>query len=241
MNQYVEEPYHYEDFKAKSPQNPEAKCLWVLCIDTSYSMTPHMSELHRSLQAFQQAVAADSVAADRIEVSIVTFNSEVKVRCAPKLIDDLVIPDMEAESATFLVEGIERAIQVVDNRVAWYTSSSQSFYQPFVTLITDGMPNGPGNIHEIANTIRERENHPNAKQRISFLSFGVTDADMDVLNTITADPNSVFYVKDADFASLFKFISTSMKTVGNSSPTDQTVVKQIQASAQHQENFQQTV
>lgn len=241
MSKYKEEPYHFEDFKAESPENPEAKCLWVICIDNSYSMTPYMKDLTQGLESFKRAVEMDSVASERIEVSLVTFNHEVKVRCAPKLIDDLNVPPMTPEGHTCLVEGVERAIQVVDNRVAWYKNSFQSYYQPFIVVITDGEPNGPGDINVLSQTIQERENHPDSKQRIFFLSFGVDDADMNVLQMLTANPDSVYYVNNADFASLFKFISTSMKAVGNSSPEDKGVMKQIQDTAGDMNNFQKPV
>ena len=229
---YQEEPYR--DFSEESPQNPESKCLWVLCIDTSYSMTPHMDTLHRSLKDFKQAVSDDPVAADRIEVAIVEFNKTVKVRCAPKLIDDLKIPDLSAEGTTFLVEGVERAIQVVDHRIQWYKDTHQSFYQPYIILITDGEPNGPGDVNQLARTIQERVHHADSKSRFFFMAFGVDQADMKLLGQISDPAMPPLYVQNADFASLFQFLSTSVKLIGNSSPMDGQVPQQIHDNGQYQ-------
>ena len=66
----------------EEPSNYEQKCLCVLVLDTSGSMSwpssnPPIDQLNAGLQRFQEELLKDKVTRDRLEVAIVTFDDEV--------------------------------------------------------------------------------------------------------------------------------------------------------------------
>lgn len=66
----------------ETPSNFEQKCLCVLVLDTSGSMSwpnnnPPIAQLNAGLQRFQEELLKDEVTRDRLEVAIVTFDDEV--------------------------------------------------------------------------------------------------------------------------------------------------------------------
>ena len=207
---YREQPINFD---GQSPENPERKCLWVLCIDTSISMEPQMSQLYEALHEFKNAVSEDTTAAERIEVAVVEFNQSAKVVSPPGLIEDFEVPQFVLGPSTFMVEGLNKGIELLDARVNWYRQTNQSFFQPFLVLITDGEPNGPGSIPEIANTIKNRVNHQDLKSKFFFRAFGVDGANRKQLEQIATNPEEVLMVKGTDFGSLFRYLSTSIKII----------------------------
>jgi hypothetical protein len=65
---------------AEFAENPENRCPVLLLLDTSGSMQgPPITELNEGLQLFRDELFADSLAAKRVEVSIVSFGP-VKVQ-----------------------------------------------------------------------------------------------------------------------------------------------------------------
>jgi len=239
MQSYKEEPW--QDFSGESAKNLHAKCLWVLVIDTSISMEPHMQELVEGLRAFKADVENDPVASERIEVAIVEFHEKVKVRCAPKLIDDMTIPEFSTGAYTFMAQGLERAMQVLDTRVEWYRGSAQPYYVPFVVLITDGEPNGPMDVHKVATGVKKRMNSSKRSERVMFMAFGVDGANMELLEEISDPMFPPMYVRNANFSSLFQWLSTSTKIVSHSTPDDLSLPQMIAESATDQEDFQRNV
>lgn len=223
---------NFTDFSGVSPDNLEPKCLWVLVLDTSYSMADNIHELEDSLRRLKDTIERDPVASERMELSIIEFNNNVHVRCAPKLIGDIDVPQLTCEGSTYLVEAVERAMQVVDVRLNWYQQTNQSFYQPFIILITDGEPNGPGSISQLSKTIHTRMTAADRKSRFVFIPFGVKDADMALLEQISFPEYPPLYVENADFARFFKWISNSVKVTSSSSPVDQNLPAAIYQGAQ---------
>jgi uncharacterized protein YegL len=60
--------------------NPESRCPCVLLVDVSGSMAGHrIDQLNKGLVEFQQALQADTLAAMRVEVAIVSFGFRVTV------------------------------------------------------------------------------------------------------------------------------------------------------------------
>ena len=63
-------------FHGETPDNYEQKCLCTLVLDTSGSMSGSaIRELNRGLLEFYAAIEEDLIAANRLEVSIITFET----------------------------------------------------------------------------------------------------------------------------------------------------------------------
>ena len=70
-------PFGVDFSGAEFADNPEPRCPCVLLLDNSWSMNGHpMAELNHGLAAFKEELLADSLAAKRVEIAIITL-----VRC----------------------------------------------------------------------------------------------------------------------------------------------------------------
>ncbi len=70
MSEFEQVPFSATEFA----DNPEPRCPCLLLLDTSVSMQGNpIRELNAGLATFKQELMGDSLAAKRVEVSIVTF------------------------------------------------------------------------------------------------------------------------------------------------------------------------
>lgn len=109
---------------AESPDNYEQKTICCFVLDVSGSMEDDpIRELNQGLQEFHQDISSNSVTANRLEVSLVTFASTVQTIVEPSLVDNFTMPTLIAEGSTKLVDGVRQAITLVESRKEWYNKS----------------------------------------------------------------------------------------------------------------------
>ena len=123
--------------------NPEPRCPCVLLLDTSGSMGgAPIDALNQGLKAFQTDIAKDQLAAKRVEVAVVTFDSEVKVVQDFVTADQFVPPTLTVQGLTHMGGGIHKALDLIQARKADYKKNGVAYYRPWIFLITDGAPQG---------------------------------------------------------------------------------------------------
>ena len=158
-----------EMYEQNEPINYEQKCLCVLVLDTSGSMNADnaIGQLNQGLQTFKSQIMNDETARDRLEIAIVSFNSEIKVELQPSLISEIEMPTLKASGQTQLVRAIEEAQQVIKDRKDYYKSKGLTYYRPWIVVMTDGDPY-PANqdIDGIAQKIQE---DADAKKYVFFM------------------------------------------------------------------------
>lgn len=114
-------------FGGESPENYEQKCLCVVVVDVSGSMNGRpIDELNKGLKEFQSALQNDFVAAQRIEVAVVTFSSTVEIAIQPTLSADFEMPTLSTSGTTRLVDGVRMAINLTEERKKWYKETGQT-------------------------------------------------------------------------------------------------------------------
>src|SRR6187549_2152384 len=100
--------------------NPEPRCACLLLLDTSGSMQgPKITQLNAGLLKFAEQLRADSMAAKRVEVAVVTFGP---VRVVQNFVtaDSFVPVPLEASGNTPIGAAIERAVGLVSERKKAY-------------------------------------------------------------------------------------------------------------------------
>jgi len=216
----------HNDFSAESPENFEQKSICCFVVDVSGSMggSP-IDELNKGLQEFHYEISKDSTTANRLEIAVVEFGSNVDTVAEPSLVENLTMPNLTTKGSTKLVDGVIEAIDLVESRKAWYKQTGQPYLRPWVILITDGAPDPDQDVNGLASRI---ENDTKDKRYV-FLPIGVQGADMNILNTIAGynqdnDRNwkkmQAMKLQGLKFADFFKWVSASMSIVAGSKDGD---------------------
>lgn len=207
----------FDDFVAETPDNYEQKCLCVLVLDVSGSMTgERINELNRGLDEFHRQVRNDEIAAQRLEVCIIAFNSNIKCIQEPALIDKFVMPILKARGTTKLVDAVREAVKKVESRKQWYKETGQSYYRPFIILITDGSPDSDQDIEGLTFELNEAVND----KRLMFFPIGVQDANMQILRQISHPATPPMMLRGLNFIAFFQWLSNSIGIITKSNEGD---------------------
>jgi uncharacterized protein YegL len=191
-------------------ENPEPRCPCLLLLDTSGSMGGEpIRELNAGLQLFREELLADSLAAKRVEVAIITFGP-VKTHQDFLTADQFSTPHLNASGDTPMGAAIVEGLDLLNTRKSIYRANGVSFFRPWVFLITDGGPTDSWT--KAASMVREGDSQE--KKSFSFFAVGVEGARMDILKQISV--REPLNLKGLQFRSLFQWLSNSMKTVSHS-------------------------
>src|ERR1700741_2466186 len=144
------------ELTAPSAKNVQKPCLCVLALDVSSSMAGNpILELNSALQEFYRSISQDDEAAEKLEICLVTFGSEVKCIQEPAKVDDFRMPSLVADGTTKLVDGIKLAIKQVNLRKEFYKKYSPQYSRPMILVITDGEPDSDQDVFGLASLLKE--------------------------------------------------------------------------------------
>lgn len=204
-------PFNHSPFgsdEGSFVENPEPRCACVLLLDTSGSMQGKpIAELNEGLVAFKDELAADALAAKRVEVSVVSFGP-VRVEREFSTADTFSPPVLGASGDTPMGAAIERAIAMLEKRKSIYKSSGVNYYRPWIFLITDGAPTDAWS--NAARLVKEGEEHG----AFAFFAVGVQAARMDILAQMTT--REPLKLSGLRFRDLFAWLSKSLQWVSRS-------------------------
>lgn len=204
-------------YRGEKPVNFEQKCPLALVLDISGSMDGEaIKELNEGLKIFQQQILGDLTALSRLETMLITFNDNVIVSQDFALLDKFTMPVLRASGSTKLVDAVRAAITRIDARKRYYKEQGLTYYRPYIILITDGNPDKDQDVAGLEKEIKDGINNHNFR----FWSFGVTDADMNMLEKISDKEFPPQMLKGVQFVKFFKWLSKSMSSISKSRPDD---------------------
>lgn len=192
-----------------------------LCLDTSGSMNKDgaIDKLNEGIKVFYEAIKADEQAAMSCEIAVVTFNSEVTVEEDFSLVDTKEPKAFTANGGTAMAHGVEKALDLLDERKRKYKENGVNYYQPWLVLITDGKP---GDMEDIPAAQARTKGLMESKKLVIFpIAVGNDDdsekshAIMDVLNGFCTRPKAR-HLKGLKFEELFEWLGKSLSTVAAS-------------------------
>jgi uncharacterized protein YegL len=195
----------------------QPRCACVLLLDTSGSMSGSpINELNAGLQAFRDELVKDDLAKKRVEVAIVEFNSNIKLVQDFVTAEEFQPPTLSATGLTGMGAGIEKALDLIQERKQKYKDNGVTYYRPWIFLITDGAPTDSTQIAET------RLKKSESDKGIVFFAVGVQGANMVFLQQIAGA--AAKKLDGLNFKDLFLWLSTSMQRVSQSKPGDQTAL-----------------
>ena len=215
-----------ERFAGESAQNLEQKCLCVLVLDVSGSMRgDKLNSLNQGVRDFfTQIQTADGVPEsliDQLEIAIMQYDEEIKILRDPKLLEDGELPPTLTErgSVTETVIAIEEAIKLVEDRKAFYKSTGQSYYRPWIIVMTDGEPYGKKASDADIEAISQRVKQETSSKKYMIMGIGVgSDANMEGLKKMTA--GRAMALQGLKFGAFFEWLSNSLSVVASSKEGD---------------------
>lgn len=209
-------------------ENPTTRVPVSLCLDTSNSMnsvepdpetgrrTTRIALLNKGVRMFADEVRGDEIARYSADISVVTFDSEVKKALEFGDVDKLSrMKDFQAKGMTHLGEGVNQALDLLEGRKKQYQMAGVDYYQPWLVLMTDGLPNGnPNELKRAA----ERISNLATNRKVTVIPIAIGDqADLDVLRKFApgAEP---FRMKGMHFGRFFSWLSGSVAAIANDNP-----------------------
>ena len=193
--------------------NYEQKCLCVLVLDTSGSMNANgaIDELNKGLKTFKDVTMQDSTTRDRLEIAIVSFNSKVEEVQKAEILPNVQMPTLAATGQTHLVEAIEKAQSIVEERKKYYKSQGIPYYRPWIVVMTDGDPYPQGqDIDGIATRI---QNDADNKKYVFFIIGIGNEVQDSTLSTLAATQWPAVRMADVKFEEFFTWLSASTTAV----------------------------
>jgi len=179
--------------------------------------TTRIDLLNEGVLAYQADIVNDSLAAQRVEVSVITFGERVETIVPFITAREFNAPKLTAKGLTPMGAAILQAIDAVTERKRAYKQNALHYYRPWIFLITDGEPTD--DWQTAAARVREGEN----KKEFAFFAVGVEDADLNILRQIST--RAPLSLKGCNFRDMFVWLSQSQRNVSHSNPGQEDQVK----------------
>ena len=167
---------------------------------------------------YQEAIGPDGLPVRNVD----TRTYDELRRYNTRLIQDFVTadklgpPELKADSSTYIVDAINRALDIVESRKRKYRDSGIAYYRPWVILITDGeLIESQEDIDAVSQRLGKAEED----RQLAFFAIGVEGADMEQLAQLS--PRAPLPLRGLAFNELFIWLSASMSRVSSSRPGDE--------------------
>jgi uncharacterized protein YegL len=173
--------------------------------------------LNEGVRAYHADLMSDSLAAQRVEVSVITFGGTVQTVVPFVTAHEFTPPTLTANGETPMGAAILEAITATDERKRLYKQSGLHYYRPWIFFITDGEPTD--SWQAAAAKVREGEKN----KSFAFFSVGVEGANFDILQQISV--RQPLHLKGYSFREMFLWLSQSQRSVSHSNPEQEDQVK----------------
>lgn len=159
-------------------------------VSGSMSTNAKIDQLQKALNVFFKGVQQDGLLSQRIDLTLITFDSQARVVHKGKVTQSQA-PKIKATGST----NMSAALQIVEQQLQNHASG----LQPVVIVITDGNPSNRSTATQVAQALRFRSH---------FVALGVKGADMNYLQTV-AGKNAAM-LRGTRFSSFLKDTHTAL-------------------------------
>ena len=201
---------------AVSPTNFQKPCLCVLALDVSSSMAgTAINEINLGLQDFYQSIYNDDEAAEKLELCLITFGSEVKCIQEPAKVDDFKMPTLIANGTTKLVDGVRLAIKQVELRKEYYKKFSPQYSRPMIIVMTDGEPDSDQDTMDLSTQIK----NDMITNRYTFHVMGTSGYNHSKI--VQFCPKELIWDIGTNYRRFFRWLSNSIGPMGDGQSIEQ--------------------
>lgn len=196
-------------------ENPAPRCACALVLDVSHSMEgAKIAELNEGARQFVKEVRDDEFARYSVELGVFTFGGEVTTQLDFGPLGEIVEwDDFEASGNTPMGRAVDRAIDALERRKNEYKKNGVSYYQPWLVLMTDGIPTD--NYQGAAERLRKMAND----KKVVVFGIGIgAECDMEILGMFCPDNRAPAKLDGMKFKEFFSWLSQSMSRVSQSTP-----------------------
>ena len=199
--------------------NPTPRVPISLCLDCSGSMAGEpIKELNEGVSAFYEAILSDEIAKYSAEISIVTFGPAQLETEFHTLDSNPDVPILSASGNTPMGEAVQLSLDTLEKRKMEYKDNGVDYYQPWLVLMTDGMPYGGSNA--VLNEQIQRVQEMVESKRLTLFPIGIgEEAPMSVLAKFSPE-RTPLKLKGLNFQAFFQWLSASVSRVSQSTPGD---------------------
>jgi len=223
--------------------NPTPRVPICLCLDTSGSMgavegecietgetiyedgrtwnlvtggTSRIDELQKGVEQFYNAIRDDEIAVYSAEICIVTFDNRATcVLDFANIERQEVIPELKPIGDTAMGEGVNLALDLLERRKQEYKDKGVDYYQPWLVLMTDGVPNG--DVSELNRAVNRTVEMVNQK-KLTVFPIGIgNETDMSTLNSFSPK-RPALKLQGLKFQEFFAWLSKSVSKTSQSTP-----------------------
>ena len=198
--------------------NPTARVPVCLCLDISGSMQGKpIDELNKGVRLFYDTIKDDEVAAYSAEISIVTFGGTKAEYMADFASLQLQPnpPVLFASGLTPMGEAVNMGLDLLERRKEEYKDAGVDYFQPWLVLMTDGIPNGKP--EELTRAINRTVELVNSK-KLTVFPIGIgKEADMNILSQFSPK-RSPLRLQGLKFKEFFQWLSKSVSQTSQSIP-----------------------
>lgn len=195
-------------------ENPVPRCACMLVLDTSKSMDGAPIEaLNEGVRNFIGSVQQDEVARYSVEIGVITFGGKVR-ELSPMTpsheINGMV--RLSSNGDTPMGQAVKLALQRLEERKQQYKQAGTSYYQPWLVLMSDGVPTDLGWESVAQQTLQLDQD-----KKMVVLPVGVgEDAALDILAHFSS--RGAKQLDGLKFDAFFQWLSASMSRVSSSTP-----------------------
>lgn len=203
----------------------EAHLPCVLLVDTSESMKGgSIIELNRALKIFVDVLRRDSQALGRVEVCVISFNSNVEITVPFMPAENFTSPTYSAGGLTCMNEAILTALDSIEARKSDYRVSHIRYYRPWIFLLTDGYATDDESYK--SETLNRLQDYRNNK-KINFFPMGIGESADYIALKEYAGNGVVLKATEENFSDAFVWLSTSLSIISHSNPDDRLQTAEI--------------
>lgn len=184
-----------------------------LLIDTSGSMRGEPIESVKvGLEAMVSSLRQDPFALESVNISIITYDKDVKQILPLTPLDELQLPDITTPNSgpTHTGQALELLCKKVDSEVKLSTPEQKGDWMPLLFIMTDGKPSDIMLYNEMIGEVKKRH-----FASIVACAAGM-NANPDLLKKLTDNVFSLDTLDSTSFKKFFQWVSQTID-IGNKS------------------------